>query len=265
MNTRLSIRTVIIGLAALAAWAASLIVPVSVSASGPTWRAEYYNNTSLSGAAALVRHDDDLDFDWGTGSPDSRIHSDHFSARWTRDVHCDGGTYRFTTESDDGVRLYVDGRLVIDEWQDMDRGHHAGDLDLNHGNHTLRLEYYESHGAASVHLSWEETDAPASNVGNIITCVRPANSWIKVYRLDGSGWVDLNPNGFGPLNGRGDLKLDGMTVDHDRYGDAGHPYRVELWASGAVVRAVGDTGQGQPEFRVRANADNPTPWGCPAP
>ncbi len=76
---------------------------------------------------------------------------------------------------------------------------------------------------------------------------------------------DVHPNGFGPLNTRGDLKLDGMTVDHDRYGDAGHPYRVELWANGAVVRAVGDTGQGQPEFRVRANADNPTPWGCPAP
>ncbi len=44
-----------------------------------------------------------------------------------------------------------------------------------------------------------------------------------------------------------------------------NPYRVELWAHGSLVRAVGDTGAGQSEFRVYLNTDNATPWACPAP
>jgi hypothetical protein len=252
-------------LLALATWAAGLAVPVSAAASSTSWRGEYYNNTTLSGSPAAVRYDKDLDFNWGGGSPGSGISGDYFSVRWTRTAHFDHGTYEFTTESDDGVRLYVDGKLVIDEWSDMDRAEHSGRIELGHGDHTIRLEYYEHRGSASVRLSWEESDSPPTTVGNIITCVRPANSWIKVYRLDGDAWLDVHPRGFGPLNARGDLKLDGMAVDHDRYGDAGHPYRVELWADGGLVRSTGNTSRGEPEFRVRAGADNPTPWGCPAP
>jgi hypothetical protein len=56
-----------------------------------------------------------------------------------------------------------------------------------------------------------------------------------------------------------------MHVDTNLFGGAGNPYRVELWANGSLIRAVGDTAAGQQEFRVYPYTDNYTPWGCPAP
>lgn len=107
----------------------------------------------------------------------------------------------------------------------------------------------------------DDDNAP---VGNVITCVRPENSWVKVYRWDGSSWIDVKPEGYGPLSASGYLKLDGMLVDTDTYGGNGHPYRVELWTDGSLIAAVGDTTAGQSEFRIYANTDNVTPWACAA-
>jgi hypothetical protein len=100
-------------------------------------------------------------------------------------------------------------------------------------------------------------------VGNIVTCASPGNSWVRVYRLDGNTWTDTNPNGYGPIGSSGRMKLDGFTVDANRYGAAGHPYRVEVWTNGVRVRSVGNTAAGEASFRVRAWVDNYTPWGCP--
>jgi hypothetical protein len=105
-------------------------------------------------------------------------------------------------------------------------------------------------------------------VGNLVTCVRPypSNSWIKIYQLTDNGtWVDINPHGWGPIDSTGFLKIDGLAVDYAQYGSAGHPYRVELWADGTLIRSTGDMSQGTPDFRIRSGTDNMTPWGCPAP
>ena len=105
----------------------------------------------------------------------------------------------------------------------------------------------------------DDDNAP---VGNIITCARLENSWIKVYRWDGSSWIDVKLEGYGRMSASGYLKLDGMLVDTDTCGGNGHPYRVGLWAGGSLIAAVGDTAAGQSEFRVYANTDNVTPWAC---
>jgi hypothetical protein len=80
------------------------------------------------------------------------VPSDNFSAVWTRSVEFGGGRYTFSTHSDDGVRLYVDDRLVIDSWRPM-RGYRSGTLNLSEGTHTVRLEYFERTGAARVRLT----------------------------------------------------------------------------------------------------------------
>ncbi len=227
------------------------------------WRGEYYANPWLAGAPTLVREDRDIRFEWGPGSPDPRLPSDRFSVRWTRAVSFKEGRYRFTTVTDDGVRLYIDGRLVIDRWWDMAPTAHSVEVDLTAGVHSLRMEYYEGGGNATAKLSWEMVRVVRE--GNVITCVRPVNSWIKIYRWDGSQWVDVNPRGWGAISPSGYLKIDGLSVDVARYGGRGHPYRVELWANGVLIRSVGNTARGEPEFRVRAGADNYTPWSCPAP
>jgi hypothetical protein len=129
--------------------------PVSTPAPrlpGP-WQGEYFNNNSLSGSPVLVRPDNAIDFNWGLNAPAPGINRDNFSARWTGTFTFKAGRYRFTTFSDDGVRLYVDDRLIIDSWRPM-RGARSATLSLSEGTHTVRLEYFERAGAAQVRLTW---------------------------------------------------------------------------------------------------------------
>ena len=99
------------------------------------------------------------------------------------------------------------------------------EVNLTGGVHALRMEYYENGGAASAKLTWLALST--LRVGNLVTCVYPKNSWLKIYRMKADGtWEDTNPNGYGPLDATGRLKIDGLLVDVGRYGTAGHPYRV---------------------------------------
>jgi hypothetical protein len=118
------------------------------------WDAIYWNNTTLSGIPQYRRDEANLDWNWGSGSPHHVVSADHFSARWTRIVDLSAGTYRFTATSDDGVRVYVDGRLLIDEWHDHPTRTYTADVYLNAGHHEIKMEYYENLGDAVARLSW---------------------------------------------------------------------------------------------------------------
>jgi len=142
--------------------ASTPIVPTITPTPGITpvisqWRGEYYTNTSLSGDPVLVRNDAVIQFDWGTGSPGAGIPGDYFSARWTRQQYCDAGTYRFTVRVDDGVRLWVDGNLIIDRWL-AGSTTYSGEITLAGGPHSLRLEYLELTGNALVALGWQRVE-----------------------------------------------------------------------------------------------------------
>ncbi len=131
--------------------------PLPVSTPSPTgWRGEYFNNRVLMGAPVLVHDDATLDFNWGQASPAVSLSADDFSARWTRTMLFEEGLYRFHALVDDGVRLYVDGALVIDAWSDGSRREVTGDVRLTPGNHSLRVEYYEHVGEASLRVWWEK-------------------------------------------------------------------------------------------------------------
>lgn len=237
------------------------------------WRGEYFDNRNLSGTPRLVRHDGEINFNWGDGSPaPEAIGRDNFSVRWTRALNFREGRYRFTVTADDGVRLYINDRLVIDEWRDGPERKFTYTQRLSKGVHTLRLEYYENTGAAVARLSWKRSEGEEDQgqdrprVGNIITCAPPQPghcAWVKIYRLEADGsWLDVAERGFATCDTGGFLKIDGLPVDENRYGGAGHPYRVELWTDNGLVHAVGNVARGEPEFRVRAFADNQTPWPC---
>ncbi len=73
--------------------------------------------------------------------------------RWTRIVNFPAGTYRFDVFSDDGVRLWVNDQLVIDQWRDQVEGRFNATVTLS-GATPLRMEYYENIGRAAVALSW---------------------------------------------------------------------------------------------------------------
>jgi glucose/arabinose dehydrogenase len=117
------------------------------------YQAEYFDNQTLSGTPVRTRTDDAVDFDWGNGSPDPVVPTDHFSARWTRTAQYDAGTYRFTATGDDGIRVLVDGALVVDGWSDHGPTTFSADLPLAAGQHTVVVEYYENGGGALARFS----------------------------------------------------------------------------------------------------------------
>ena len=124
-----------------------------ISDSGGAWRAEYYANRWLRGTPALARAEQEIDFNWGYGSPGAPVPADGFSARWTRTLSLEGGLYRFTTTTDDGVRLWVNHHLLIDQWVDQAARSHSGTIYVS-GEVPVVMEYYENGGAASARLAW---------------------------------------------------------------------------------------------------------------
>ncbi len=132
---------------------AQLSWSLATQPSGP-WRAEYFNNMTISGSPALVRNENDINYNWGTGAPASGVNADHFSVRWTRTIDLPAQMHRFTLTSDDGARLWVNGHLLIDAWYDQAATRYTGDIYLPGGNVTIELQYYENAGHAVAQLSW---------------------------------------------------------------------------------------------------------------
>ena len=159
----------ILGLALMLGTSIPVLAAPQAAQAVTDWRGEYYANADLIGAPTLVRNDrwsgaaSAIDFSWGSGSPGPGIPADGFSARWTRMQTFEGGLYRFLATIDDGMRLYVDGALVIDEWRDGGQRQVTADRQLAAGQHSLRVEYYERSGVALVRLQWEKRTSTATN------------------------------------------------------------------------------------------------------
>ncbi len=121
-------------------------------------KAEYFNGTIPGGDAALTRIEPAIDHSWGDpGGPGAPIGNDQFSARWTADLEATAtGAFTFITSSDDGVRLWLDGKLIIDDWSDHGTTEDRATVNLVCGQiYSLRMEYYENIGGAVATLSWE--------------------------------------------------------------------------------------------------------------
>jgi hypothetical protein len=126
------------------------------------WRAEYYDNVSFEGAPALVRNDAHINFNWGSSSPaPARVGRDHFAARWTRTLELEPGIYRFSMRVDDGGRLWIDDRLLIDGWQIQSPTTYTGEINQVSGRPiTVRMEYFENTGGSVAQLSWSRIGEP---------------------------------------------------------------------------------------------------------
>lgn len=124
---------------------------------GGPWSGKYFNNTDLTGSPVLVRSDAAINFNWGFGSPNPQVvTADFFSAHWSRTANFNAGLYRFFARSDDGVRVWVDGQIIIDEWRIQAVAGFYHDVVLNAGQHTIVVEYYEDTGRAEVYVWWEK-------------------------------------------------------------------------------------------------------------
>jgi hypothetical protein len=118
--------------------------------------ATYFDNRDFTGVS-VSRIDSTVNYNWGSGSPAAGIAADTFSARWTGKLKPRySQTYTFYTTSDDGVRLWINGQLIIDQWNDHSPTTHSGTIALQANQlYDIRLEYYENGGGAVMKLEWQ--------------------------------------------------------------------------------------------------------------
>ncbi|MEZ0542966.1 PA14 domain-containing protein [Fibrella arboris] len=132
-------------------------VNVVVVGDGTGLKGDYFNNANLAAPVVLTRTDATVNFDWGNGSPASTINTDYFSVRWTGQVKAPvTGNYTFSTTTDDGVRLWVNGKLVVDDWNGHATTTNNGpSIALVAGQrYDIRMEYFDNIIGAVARLQW---------------------------------------------------------------------------------------------------------------
>lgn len=150
--------------ATYSAHTANLAVTVSNGTSGggttlgTGLKGDYYNGITLApGSLYGTRIDSTVDFNWGTGL-NNLGQPAYFSIRWTGQIRAEKSeTYTFYTQSDDGVRLYVDGTLVINNFTDHATTENVSTTTFNWTAGTMHdvvVEYYENQGYAVIQLKW---------------------------------------------------------------------------------------------------------------
>ena len=142
-----------------AAWVNFDSIKAQTSENENGLQSEYFNNTNLSGNPVLRRIDPDIDVNWNNIPAPPGVNNNNFSVRWTGFVKAPtSGLYRFQTVTDDGVRLWINGQLVIDNWTN-----HAPARDLSDfikliqdRKYQIKMEYFQGTGGAVTQLQWNQ-------------------------------------------------------------------------------------------------------------
>jgi hypothetical protein len=132
------------------------VVPTTPVAGTTGLKGEYFANTSLGGSPVLTRNEA-IDFGWGTGAAGPGVPADMFSVRWSGLLTPPtGGLWRFQTVSDDGVRVWVNGVQVINNWTIHSPTINMGrTLSLRAGVPvSIRVEYFDQTGGSEIRLRW---------------------------------------------------------------------------------------------------------------
>ena len=192
-------------------------VPVPASAlRGPEGerglRAEYFANKNLEGTPVLKRVDETVNFDWGVGSPATGIPIDDFSTRWTGKLTpAQTGKYQFGAIADDGVRIYLDGKLIAEDWTQHAPTTVTGEVELEAGkSYDVKMEYYESKIGAVAKLVWQPPVVnPGEPYAEAINIAKQADAVILVLGLSSQlEGEEMNVRESGFLGGdRTDIKL----------------------------------------------------------
>jgi YD repeat-containing protein len=138
-----------------------LVTATAPVGTGTGLQAQYYDNMNFTNLK-VTRTDATIDFDWGGGAPDGSLGVDTFTTRWTGKVEPQySETYTFYTQTDDGVRLWVNGQLVIDKWIDQAPTEWSGQITLTAGQrYDIRMDFFENGGGAMARLSWSSPSQP---------------------------------------------------------------------------------------------------------
>ena len=197
----------------------------------PGLHGEYFDNNALAGEPKVQRIDDRVDFRWTLGSPARGIPGDWYSVRWTGKLTLPArgvAPRRIGVEGSDGYRLWVDGALLIDNWQKRSFGTRLATLTGAPGSvHDLRLEYFETTGNARVKLVWDAgvTDEHESLITDAVDAARRSDVAIVVAGIE-----------EGEFRDRASLSLPGYQEELiQRVAATGKPTIVVLVGGSAIT------------------------------
>lgn len=134
--------------------------PVNLPISGGPWTAQYYSNTNLSSDPVAIISEASPSHNWGTGSPLPSVPADNFSARWTSAQTLNGGNYVLQVRVDDGVRVFVNGVLVINQFGGATGQTFTANLNLPGGQNSFQVEFVEFTGNAYLDYQLTQPSAP---------------------------------------------------------------------------------------------------------
>ncbi len=144
--------------AVAAAAAPATFLTGSSIGTGTGLKGTYYSNQlkTFNNPPSLVRIDPTINFNWNTVSPAPGITQTDFTAKWTGSVQAPlSEPYTFYTTTDDGVRLYVNGALIINEWVDQGPTTWSGAVNMVAGQkYSIEMDYYQNQGGAVASLAW---------------------------------------------------------------------------------------------------------------
>jgi len=155
---------------------------------------------NLVGDPALTRVDPVIDFDWNTESPDPSIDREAFSARWRGTLTIPAtDTYTIIANSNDGVRVFLDGAEVIEDWGTHSARDALATLDLEEGTYSIRIEYFQQGGDSELHLLWRSSRItqqiiPSVMLSSILRAevISPVNGDNEVSQAPRLMWIPIS-------------------------------------------------------------------------
>ena len=139
-------------------------VPAKTPCADGLWYAQYYDEMKLTPNELTKARCEKagLNRSWRLRGPGFGLRSNWFSARWTKRVYFQSATYTFKYAADNGLRVWVDGALIVDRWA---AGGGTGSVtrSMASGLHRVKVEYFEDAGSAMVAVSFKPT-GPAGAV-----------------------------------------------------------------------------------------------------
>lgn len=165
-------------------------------------KGEYFNNGDMSGTPALIRQDGQINFNWGSLSPEAKIREDNFSVRWTGKLTApESGSYSLGLSGNGQMKLFIDGQLFVEESKNRRTKSLIKSIDLESGrSYDVRIEYVETSSQyAAVRLVWTPPTAQARLRADAMEKAMQADAVVMVMGLTPSiegEEMDVTIDGF---------------------------------------------------------------------
>ncbi|MFF1920570.1 glycoside hydrolase family 3 C-terminal domain-containing protein [Streptomyces sp. NPDC058221] len=208
----------------LAGIPAEALKPASGSGNGLT--GQFYNNTDLSGSPVLTKNTTSLDYNWDGASPGDGVNSSNWSAKWTGTLKAPAtGVYTFATNSDDGSRLVLDGKKLIDQWGDQAETTRSASVNLTAGQSVpIEVDYYNKSQDSRLSLSWTPADYSDSAISEAVSLAKKSSVAVVFAKTDTSEGSDLK-----------DIELPGNQNQLIAQVAAANPHTVVVLNTGSAV------------------------------